>query len=47
MTLGVLVFIVFRVATSLPVLRWPLAGAPILTDKDRRGAPLASAETFA
>jgi len=26
MTLGVLVFIVFRVATSLPVLRWPLAG---------------------
>ena len=28
-------------------IRWPLAGAPILTDKDRRGTPLASAETFA
>jgi len=26
MTLGVLVFVVFRFATSLPVLRWPLAG---------------------
>jgi hypothetical protein len=26
MTLGILAFIVFRVATSLPVLRWPLAG---------------------
>ena len=26
MTVGVLVFVVFRVATALPVLRWPLAG---------------------
>ena len=28
-------------------IRWPLAGSPILTDKDRRGTPLALAETFA
>jgi dTDP-4-dehydrorhamnose 3,5-epimerase len=27
-------------------IRWPLAGAPVLTDKDRRGVPLASAEAF-
>ena len=26
---------------------WPLAGAPVLTDKDRRGTPLAAADTFA
>ncbi len=26
---------------------WPLAGEPVLADKDRRGLPLASAETFA
>jgi dTDP-4-dehydrorhamnose 3,5-epimerase len=26
---------------------WPLAGEPILADKDRRGAPLARAETYA
>ena len=26
---------------------WPLAGQPLLSDKDRRGTPLASAETFA
>ena len=26
---------------------WPLAGEPVLSDKDRRGTPLASAETFA
>jgi dTDP-4-dehydrorhamnose 3,5-epimerase len=25
---------------------WPLAGDPVMTDKDRRGVPLASAETF-
>jgi dTDP-4-dehydrorhamnose 3,5-epimerase len=27
-------------------IRWPLAAAPVLTDKDRRGVPLASAEAF-
>ena len=26
---------------------WPLAGTPLMTDKDRRGTPLAGAETFA
>jgi dTDP-4-dehydrorhamnose 3,5-epimerase len=26
---------------------WPLAGEPILADKDRRGTPLAQAETYA
>ena len=26
---------------------WPLAGEPVLADKDRRGTPLASADTFA
>ena len=26
---------------------WPLAGEPVMTDKDRRGTPLATAETFA
>ena len=25
---------------------WPLAGEPVMTDKDRRGAPLSAAETF-
>ena len=28
-------------------IKWPLAGEPVLSDKDRRGTPLASAETFA
>ncbi|MGH8687200.1 MAG: dTDP-4-dehydrorhamnose 3,5-epimerase [Burkholderiales bacterium] len=28
-------------------IRWPLAGAPVLAEKDRRGVPLASAETYA
>jgi len=27
-------------------IRWPLAGAPVLADKDRRGTPLAAAEVF-
>jgi dTDP-4-dehydrorhamnose 3,5-epimerase len=27
-------------------IAWPLSGEPILADKDRRGAPLASAETY-
>lgn len=27
-------------------ISWPLAGEPVMTDKDRRGTPLASAETF-
>ena len=27
-------------------ISWPLAGQPLLSDKDRRGTPLASAETF-
>ena len=26
---------------------WPLNGEPVMTDKDRRGTPLASAETYA
>ena len=25
---------------------WPLAGEPVMTDKDRRGTPLAAADTF-
>jgi dTDP-4-dehydrorhamnose 3,5-epimerase len=28
-------------------IQWPLAGAPLLADKDRRGTPLAAAEAFA
>jgi dTDP-4-dehydrorhamnose 3,5-epimerase len=28
-------------------IKWPLAGAPVLADKDRRGTPLAGAELFA
>ena len=27
-------------------IAWPLVGEPVMTDKDRRGTPLASAETF-
>ena len=27
-------------------IRWPLAGEPVMTDKDRRGVPLADAEKF-
>jgi dTDP-4-dehydrorhamnose 3,5-epimerase len=27
-------------------ISWPLAGEPVLADKDRRGTPLASADTF-
>lgn len=27
-------------------IKWPLAGAPVLADKDKRGAPLAAAEVF-
>ena len=27
-------------------IAWPLAGEPVMTDKDRRGTPLARAETF-
>jgi len=27
-------------------IAWPLAGEPLLADKDRRGAPLAAADTF-
>ena len=27
-------------------IAWPLAGEPVLSDKDRRGTPLARAETF-
>ena len=27
-------------------IAWPLAGEPVLTDKDRRGKPLAAADTF-
>lgn len=27
-------------------IKWPLAGVPVVADKDRRGTPLASAETF-
>jgi dTDP-4-dehydrorhamnose 3,5-epimerase len=28
-------------------IKWPLAGQPVLADKDRRGTPLAGAEVFA
>ena len=28
-------------------ISWPLSGEPVMTDKDRRGTPLAGAETFA
>ncbi len=28
-------------------ISWPLAGEPVMTDKDRRGTPLAEAESFA
>jgi dTDP-4-dehydrorhamnose reductase len=28
------------------VIQWPLAGAPVVADKDRRGTPLATAETY-
>jgi dTDP-4-dehydrorhamnose 3,5-epimerase len=28
-------------------IAWPLSGEPVMTDKDRRGTPLAGAETFA
>jgi dTDP-4-dehydrorhamnose 3,5-epimerase len=28
-------------------IRWPLAGTPVLADKDKRGTPLAGAEVFA
>jgi dTDP-4-dehydrorhamnose 3,5-epimerase len=28
-------------------ISWPLAGEPVMTDKDRRGTLLAGAETFA
>lgn len=28
-------------------ISWPLAGEPLMTDKDRRGTPLAQAETYA
>ena len=28
-------------------IAWPMAGQPLLSDKDQRGTPLASAETFA
>jgi dTDP-4-dehydrorhamnose 3,5-epimerase len=28
-------------------INWPLAGEPVMADKDRRGTPLAGAETFA
>ena len=27
-------------------IAWPLAGAPVLAEKDRRGAPLAAAEVY-
>jgi len=27
-------------------IAWPLAGEPVMSDKDRRGTPLASADTF-
>ena len=27
-------------------ISWPIAGEPVMTDKDRRGKPLATAETF-
>lgn len=28
-------------------IAWPLAGEPVMTDKDRRGKPLSAAETYA
>jgi dTDP-4-dehydrorhamnose 3,5-epimerase len=28
-------------------IKWPLAGAPVLAEKDKHGAPLATAEVFA
>ena len=28
-------------------IRWPLAGSPVLAEKDKRGTPLADAEVFA
>ena len=28
-------------------IRWPLQGEPVLAERDRRGVPLGSAETFA
>jgi len=28
-------------------IEWPLAGEPVMADKDRRGVPLAAADTFA
>ncbi len=28
-------------------IEWPLAGEPVMTDKDRKGVPLADAETYA
>ena len=28
-------------------IRWPLAGEPVMNERDRRGAPLAQAETYA
>ena len=28
-------------------IRWPLSGDPVMTEKDRKGVPLASAERFA
>jgi dTDP-4-dehydrorhamnose 3,5-epimerase len=28
-------------------IRWPLQGEPVLAERDRHGAPLGSAETFA
>ena len=28
-------------------IAWPLSGEPVMTEKDRRGAPLVSAETYA
>ena len=28
-------------------IAWPLAGEPVMSDKDRRGTPLAGAETYA
>jgi len=28
-------------------IRWPIAGEPVMTDKDRRGKPFAEAQTYA
>ena len=28
-------------------IRWPLAGVPVVAEKDRHGTPLAAAEVFA